>query len=97
MISMLTVRDSQMGQMAESSPNQQMIKPCDDQKTWVEVELVDENNKPVPNRAYRVKLPDGSVMTGNLDDQGKVRFDSIIPGTCQIEFPDIHLKEWQPA
>ena len=83
--------------MAQGSPNQQMVQPCEDEKTWVEVQLVDEDGAPVPNRAYRVLLPDGSLMTGTLDAEGKVRFDAIIPGTCQVEFPDIHAKEWQPA
>ena len=94
---MLTVRPAQVDQMAQASPNQQMVQPCEDQKTWVEVQLVDDDGAPVPDRAYRVQLPDGSLMTGTLDSEGKVRFDSIIPGTCQIEFPDIHSREWKPA
>lgn len=94
---MVTIRRAQIDQMAQASPNRQMVQPCDDEKTWVEVRLVDENDVPVPNQGYRVQLPDGSLMTGNLDDEGKVRFESIIAGTCQIDFPDIHAKEWRPA
>jgi hypothetical protein len=66
-------------------------------KTWVAVQLIDDRGDPVPNVPYKVTLPDGSVMTGSLDDQGAVRFDEIDPGECQVSFPEIHSKEWKPA
>ena len=94
---MLTIRGAQIDQMVRAAPGCQMVQPCGDAKTWVEVLLVDGNDVPVPNQRYRVQLPDGSLMTGNLNDEGKVRFDSIVAGICQISFPDIHSKEWQPA
>jgi hypothetical protein len=94
---MLTIRSVQIDQMAHASPGRQMVQPCEGARTWVEVLLVDENDAPVPKQRYRVQLPDGSLMTGNLNDEGKVRFDSIVAGTCQISFPDIHSKEWQPV
>jgi hypothetical protein len=67
------------------------------QKTWVEFQLVDDTGEPVPNAAYKVKLPDGSQKTGTLNAQGKVRFESIDPGQCQISFPDIHGSELKSA
>lgn len=66
-------------------------------KTWVAVQLIDDRGDPVPNAAYKVTLPDGSVMTGSLDDEGSVRFDEIDPGDCLVSFPEIHAKEWKPA
>jgi hypothetical protein len=66
-------------------------------KTWIAVQLIDDRGDPVPNAAYKVTLPDGSVMTGSTDDQGSVRFDEIDPGDCLVSFPEIHAKEWKPA
>jgi hypothetical protein len=66
-------------------------------KTWIAVQLIDDRGDPVPNAAYKVTLPDGSVMNGSLDDQGIVRFDEIDPGECLVSFPEIHAKEWKPV
>jgi hypothetical protein len=64
-------------------------------KTWIAVQLIDDAGDPVPNVPYKVTLPDGSVMSGSLDDQGIVRFDEIDPGDCLVSFPEIHAKEWK--
>jgi hypothetical protein len=64
-------------------------------KTWIAIRVLDEDGNPVPNVAYSVTLPDGSIMTGSLDDQGSARFDEIDPGQCQVSFPEIHAKEWK--
>lgn len=64
-------------------------------KTWIAIQLVDEVGHPVPNAGYKVTLPDGSIMTGSLDDQGLARFDEIDPGDCKITFPEIDAREWK--
>jgi hypothetical protein len=66
-------------------------------KTWIAIQLTDEDGNPVPDVAYSVTLPDGSIMTGSLDDQGFARFDDIDPGKCLVSFPEIHAKEWKPV
>lgn len=91
---MLTIRDEQMQAMS-AALGQPLVMPCN--PTWVEFQLLDEDNQPVPNVAYSIKLPDGSSMTGKLDGQGTVRFDRISAGQCQISFPAIDAKEWRPA
>ncbi len=58
------------------------------QLTWVEIELVDEAGKPVPDVRYRIELPDGQFQDGTLDESGRARADEIEPGTCWISFPD---------
>jgi len=65
-------------------------------KTWVEFRLIDEDGSPVPNAAYKVKLPDGSITEGSLNEKGMVRFDNIDPGQCKITFTEIDAREWQP-
>lgn len=66
-------------------------------KTFIEIQLVDRQGKPVAGATYRVTLPDGTVRTGALDSQGLVRFDGIDPGECDIEFPNIDGREWGPS
>ncbi len=67
------------------------------QKTsWIEIEMVDEENQPVPGMVYRITLPDGeTVAEGTLDDKGFARVDGIEPGNCQITFPDLDQDAWQ--
>lgn len=65
--------------------------------SWIEIELVDEEDEPVPGEKYEVTLPDGSVKKGTLDQQGFARVDYIDPGTCQITFPDLDKDAWEKA
>ena len=65
------------------------------EKTWIEIELVDENNEPVPGEQYRITLPDGRLVTGTLNEKGFARVDGIDPGTCQITFPKLDKDAWE--
>jgi hypothetical protein len=94
---MMTVRNDQMKQLADQNPGQKNIAPCPLKKTWIEVQLLDQDQNPVPNAKYRLRLPDASISDGNLNDQGMVRIDGIIAGQCDISFPDIDGREWTPA
>ena len=70
-------------------PDPSNPQPGDEKKTsWVELEMLDEDDAPVSGARYEVKLPDGSVATGTLDGDGKARIDGIEPGNCEITFPD---------
>ncbi len=67
-------------------------------KSFIALELVDDDGKPVPGEKYRIELPDGSVRTANLDANGKARVDDIDPpGTCKISFPDLDAADWKAA
>jgi hypothetical protein len=66
-----------------------------EEKTWIEIELVDENDEPVPGEKYRITLPDGRVAEGTLDTNGSARVSGIDPGTCQITFPDLDKEAWE--
>ena len=65
--------------------------------TWIEIVLVDADGQPVPGMAYEIKLPDGTVQPGSLDANGKARHEQIVPGQCQVKFPELDATEWKPV
>jgi type VI secretion system secreted protein VgrG len=68
-----------------------------DKKHWIEIELLDEDDNPVPGEPYRITLPDGTTLAdGTLDDKGWARVDHIDPGTCQVTFPRLDKDAWSP-
>jgi len=66
-------------------------------KSWIEIDLVDGDGKPVPGANYRLKLPDGLREEGKLDAYGHTEYYEINPGTCELTFPDFDAKEWESA
>ena len=68
-----------------------------EKKSWIEIELVDEEDQPVPGEKYKITLPDGSVAKGTLDENGFARIEGIEPGTCQITFSELDKDAWEPA
>ncbi len=68
-----------------------------DKKSWIEIELLDQNKKPVPGEPYRVTLPDGQTLAeGTLDDKGQARVEGLDPGTCKVTFPQRDKRSWKP-
>jgi len=61
---------------------------------WIEIALVDENGHPVKGEAYKIRLPNGKIVTGNLDSRGLARVDGIDPGTCKVTFPELDKRTW---
>lgn len=66
-------------------------------KTWIEIEMIDMADQPVPNLRYVIELPDGSERTGMLDQRGRARVDGIDPGECKVRFPDFDQDAWENA
>jgi type VI secretion system secreted protein VgrG len=69
----------------------------EEEKTWIEIELLDEDDQPVAGEKYKVTLPDGSVKTGTLDENGFARVDGVDPGTCKVTFPNLDRDAWDKA
>jgi hypothetical protein len=66
-------------------------------RTWIEVQLVGEDDKPIPYQQYVVTLPGGATRSGTLDEEGKARIDGIPAGTCKVSFPDLDKDVWAPV
>ena len=58
-----------------------------DPRTWIEIELLDEEGQPVPYERYWISLPDGAVREGMLDGNGRAHFGDLDPGQCEVRFP----------
>ena len=69
----------------------------DPPKQWVEIQMLDEEGKPVAGEPYQIKLPDGTVDSGTTDGSGVARVEGIDPGSCQITFPNRDQEAWQPT
>ena len=63
--------------------------------TWIEIQLIGEDDRPIPGEVYRIELPDGSVRQGTLDAKGLARVDRIEPGTCVVTFPRLDEEAWK--
>jgi hypothetical protein len=66
-------------------------------KTWIEIQLVGEDGKPIANQKYEIELPDGTKKEGSLDKDGKARVEEIDKGECQVAFVDIDREAWEPV
>lgn len=64
---------------------------------WIEIELVDEENQPVPGERYRIEPPGGDPVEGSLDSKGFARVEGIKRGNCKITFPDLDEEVWKRA
>jgi hypothetical protein len=68
-----------------------------DERTWIEIVMVGEDDAPIPFLPYRVRLPNAAVVQGRLDENGYARIDDISPpGDCRVSFPDLDLGAWAP-
>lgn len=64
---------------------------------WIEIELLDDEGKPIAGERYFVEMPDGSSLSGRTDGQGRARVDGVDPGTARVSFPDLDKKLYQPG
>jgi hypothetical protein len=76
----------------EAAQTKQATAPAADETHFIEIELKDEDGKPVAGELYFVELPDGSSVSGRTGSDGKARVDGIDPGTAKISFPDLDQK-----
>lgn len=64
--------------------DEELLHTPSEQKTWIEIELVDMEGNPMPGEPYRIKLPDGTERRGTLDSQGRAYFGNLDPGQAEI-------------
>ncbi len=74
-------------------------EPEEEKKTsWIEIELVGEDDEPIPGEKYRIVLPDGKTAAeGTLDNKGLARVEGFEKGSCKVCFPDLDKEAWEKA
>lgn len=65
--------------------------------TWIEVQLVDEDERPLAGLECEVEHPDGSTHRGKTDRDGILRYDGIPRGVCKVRLPSEATTLWMPA
>ena len=77
-------------QVKPHNPTEEEIE----EKSWIEIELVDKEDEPVPGEKYKITLPDDSVAEGTLDEKGFARIEGIDVGQCKVAFPNLRDDKW---
>ena len=54
--------------------------------TWIEIELVNRDERPLRDIDYEITLPDDSARRGRTDTRGRVRLVEIPSGACTARF-----------
>ncbi len=63
--------------------------------SWIEIELVGEDDEPIPGEKYTITLPDESVAEGTLDEKGFARIEGFEKGACKVSFPELDKEAWE--
>jgi hypothetical protein len=53
----------------------------------LEIELRDDEDRPIAGQDYVLHLSNGDVRTGTLDGNGYAKEDKVPPGPCTVRFP----------
>lgn len=64
-------------------------------RSWIEIQLVDEKNNPVEGERYEITLPGGGMRSGSTDREGLARHILDERGMCKICFPDLDRMVWE--
>jgi hypothetical protein len=75
------------------SPFDQTISP--NKTHWIAIHLIDEKGRPVSGEDFKITLPDGTVVEGNLDGKGRAKITGIDSGSCKVSFPNRDTKDWK--
>lgn len=94
---------AQAGQVSEAKftakerPKPKPGKKDPEKKSWIEIQLVDQNGKGIPGESWEITAPDGSGFSGTTDEDGVGRLEGIDSGSCQITFPRLDKDAWEKA
>lgn len=82
------------GGAAAGEQTAELLKEEEKKQSWIEIELLDDRNEPIPGEKYRITVSDGRVAEGTLDENGWARVEGFEPGECKVSFPDLDKDVW---
>jgi hypothetical protein len=95
---------NEVGSACQSCPSagEPVSSPADDdedlERHWIEIELVGDDDQPIPGEQYCVTLPDGVQVFGFLDSKGRARLTGLESGgNCKVTFLDMDREAWESA
>ena len=89
-------RSALYGALSELPPTAPAaVAPCE--QVWVEVQMLDETDAPVPGLECEVLAPDGVGHRGVTDAKGVFRVEPVPPGQCTITFTSLDQRIWKKA
>jgi len=71
--------------------------PEEEALTWIQIEVIDEDDAPIGGVAVRLTTADKSVQNARTSREGVVYAHGLKPGNVTVEFPDIDAADWEPA
>nr|MBN2276486.1 hypothetical protein [candidate division Zixibacteria bacterium] len=80
----ITIGDTEYGKKQESG--------LLEFKDWIELQLIDDEGYPIPDKEYELTLPDGTTREGKLDEEGRVRIEDIPPGNFTIKYKGVGVE-----
>ena len=79
----------------DDAPASQDPAQQEQEKSWIEIKLLDEDNRPVVGESFQITLPNNEVSGGMTDANGVGRVEGFDPGQCQVTFPELDKTVWQ--
>jgi hypothetical protein len=64
-------------------------------KTWVSIQLIDDQKKPLAGAAFEIGNGDTVIKSGTLDEHGSAYLDGIPDGKYEVRFPELDGREWR--
>lgn len=71
-------------------------RPAAEVRTWVEIVLLDQADRPVPGARYRLFRKALPVTSGTLDLAGFARIDGLKPDSYEVSLPELDADAWEP-
>lgn len=71
------------------------FQELENETSWIEIELLNEAEEPVPGERFEITMPDGRIARGSLDENGLARIEGTAPGNCEVCFPDLDTTTWE--
>lgn len=68
-----------------------------EEDTWIEVQVVDDDDVPVAGLDYEIELSDGRVRRGRTSEHGILRYEGMPPGSCKVKLLGVEAKGWDRA
>ncbi len=74
-----------------------LIPEENEEDTWIEVRVIDEDGEPVSSMEYEIELSDGRVRQGRTSELGILRYDGIPSGSCKVKLLGVEANGWNVA